>query len=318
MWAHVSTPPPSLSAPAPGPARRRSTRSSPGRWRSPRPTASRPASPSPWRCARRSARTHRRPIWRRLSPGRPRSCPGHRARRWPGRGGTRPTQAGRPSGDRDLPATRTQPGGFRPRRDGSPGARALRPPAGRHGPPAAPPASEPPPGRLRARWRSAWPAAPGSAAPGVRPDPGLPGLDSAWPGSAAPGSAGPRLPPGPDPLLPGSADPARALGLGAHRTPTSPPTADGWLPPLRGGGSAAGRVGRCPARTAGRRPGRSTAAGCPRPGGQRGGPARSGAARDAPAPGGAAGRFAQTVVLVAAGCRRSSAARPRPGSRSEP
>ena len=49
--------------PAPGPARRRSTRSSPGRWRSPRPTASRPASPLPWRCARRSARTHRRPIW---------------------------------------------------------------------------------------------------------------------------------------------------------------------------------------------------------------------------------------------------------------
>ena len=85
------------------------------------------------------------------------------------------------------------------------------------------------------------PAAPGSAGPGSA-GPGSAGPGSARPGPAAPGSAGPGS------AWPGSGDPRSgapgSAGAGAgsrDAVPASPdeyepPTADGWLPPLRGGG----------------------------------------------------------------------------------
>ena len=85
-------------------------------------------------------------------------------------------------------------------------------------------------------------AGPGSAGPGSA-GPGSAGPGSAGPGSAGPGSAGPGsrlaripaipVPPGPDRAWPGSGS-----RDAAPESPDAdePPTADGWLPPLRGGG----------------------------------------------------------------------------------
>ncbi len=86
--------------------------------------------------------------------------------------------------------------------------------------------------------RSARPgsAGPGSAGPGSA-RPGSAGPGSAGPGSAWPGSGAPRS------AAPGSGAPGSAgAGSGSRdAVPASPdeyepPTADGWLPPLRGGG----------------------------------------------------------------------------------
>ena len=115
-------------------------------------------------------------------------------------------------------------------------------------------------GRSAAVCRSRRPPVPGLPLP-APPGLGLPGLG--LPGLGLPGLALPGPdPPGPDPLLP---DPdCGAPGL-------SPPTPTSRRPRTDGcrlfAGAAGCRPGRAlPARTAGRRPGRNTAAGCPRPG----------------------------------------------------
>ena len=192
----------------PGSARPESARPESARPESARPESAGPGSAGPGSAGPGSAR----PGF--AGPGS--AGPGSAAPRSAGPGSARPGSAGPGSAG---------PGSAGP---GSAGPGSAGPGSGRPGSGGAGSAG---PGSGRPGFAGPGSAGPGSAAPrSAGPASARPG--SAGPGSAGPGSAAPRS------AGPGSAWPGSGSRDAAPESPDAdePPTADGWLPPLRGGG----------------------------------------------------------------------------------